>query len=151
MSKIGDKIAQIALARLGEGEEPPGSNLGPLPEKALKFVGCAAPNPWCAAFACLCVHDALFALKLPDNGPRTASTSVLHAWGEQKGLIIDAAAVQPGDLGLVKGGPTGYHHTVVVTAVSAVSVTTCEGNYGDAVRKNVRLKSELAFVRPYRA
>lgn len=132
---------------VGHGEQPKGSNRGPLPDRCLEYVGYALGNPWCAAFACYMA----FRVGIK-NGPKTASTGAIYEWGRRNHKVLDPKEVRAGDLGLVRDNTskTGFRHTVIVRKVLPFGmVMTIEGNYGDTVQKGLRRMSTMDFVRAF--
>lgn len=134
-----------AIEHLGMGETPNGSNRGILPDAANIYAGAPLGSPWCAAGACLMLHEG--GVK---NGPRTASSGGIVEWGKAHNAIETNPSF--GDLGEVKGNsPTGYVHTVIIEGGTAQSLRTIEFNEGNSVRRNVRHLNELTVVNPYDA
>lgn len=108
MSKLTTKIVEIALREIGV-EEVAGTNCGPRVNefKAATNLPPAEEWPWCAAFVCWVVSEAMRASGIKETAyfkrPRTAS-----AWGfERWSLAQDATTntrkphrgdIQPGDI-----------------------------------------------------
>lgn len=146
-----DAILQQALKHLGWKEDPPGSNHGDLADRAIKFVGYPTSYPtgppWCAAFACLMVHDAGIL-----DGPKTASTGGIVTWGK----MHDAIVPQPrrGDIGCLidSDSPTGFEHTVILEHVFGGEsvVHTVAANEANRVQRNTYPIHSMVYVRPYR-
>ena len=131
-AKLRDTIVRIAkgLCDLGV-EEHGGNNRGVVVEAMLKHAGGRPGQPWCCAFvdfvyewACeLCGVQPLL-----DPG---LSCSALVRQAKKKGLLLeDLRQAQPGDLLVLKGGPTGYKHVgiIVEPPVEKGRVVTVEGN-----------------------
>lgn len=138
-------VLENAIACLGMGETPPGSNRGVLPDAANTFAGAPLGSPWCAAGACLMLHRAGVV-----HGPKTASSGGIVAWGRANQAIEENPSF--GDLGEVKGdSPTGYVHTVIIEGGTADALRTIEFNESNMVKRNVRKLSELTVVNPYDA
>ena len=165
-------ILKAFTSRLGEGEVPHGSNRGPLPDKALRFVlgpkvdlskRSAEEDEWCAAMYCLACGDA----QLP-NPPRTLSTGGLYDFcaGSGQVICVTRAArhghiavqgsvdwIRPGDAALVTSETTltGFcHTTAVLELLSGGRYRGIAGNEGSKVSESVRLLSSVVIVRPYR-
>lgn len=152
-------VIALSIARLGEGEEPPGSNRGPLPDACFRHVHGANADPgavseadreWCAEFACY--MDWLAGLR---NGPNTASTGGIVAWARfhaHLGALPDSPS--PGDIGCVyappdKPTPTGFCHTVRILGGPPDALRCIGGNERDAVRYSTRPLSSLRVVNPF--
>lgn len=119
------------------------TNRGALPDEALIYCGEAVGQPWCAAFACLMLHRA----GVP-NAPRNASSSGLYDWGNANNAIT--AQPQYGDFGLIKGGDTGHHHTVIVIGGTPDALHCIEGNEGNQVAvTHTRTLAEMDCINPY--
>ena len=154
-----DKITAFMINHLGDGEVPPGSNRGPLPDEAFHFIHGAGANPgnvsmedreWCAELACLAVFKAGIS-----SGPKTASTGGVHDWGRAHDKIVTNDDPRAGDIGCViedprHPTPTGFRHCVIVEHNFGGSDIHCVGgNEGDMVSRSLRPKSSMKFVRPY--
>jgi len=149
MATLGQNIAAKALSHVGEHEQPTGSNTGPEVDAYLAYVGLAPGNPWCAAFACSMVYRALVEMEVwTDYHPRTGSTHVLLAWGEDNGCMVSHP--QPGDIGCIIYDAEHGHTVVCVGTYSPTVVPTVEGNFDNAVHNNHRRVTECRWVRPYK-
>lgn len=149
-----NRIVAFYLNNLGQGEIPPGSNLGPLPDRCYRCVHGPQSNPaadttadreWCAECYCLaCVTAGI------QNGPLTASTSRLYAWGQRNGKVVQVPRM--GDAGLVMdaNSPTGFVHTVCVEHNFGDGMLRCvAGNESNMVRRSLRPIESMKYVRPY--
>lgn len=132
-----------AIACLGE-HEIGNTNRGPLPDEALRFCNEEVGQAWCAAFACLMLHRA--GVK---SSPRNASSSGLVAWGAEHGAAVEFPAF--GDLGMIKGGDTGHHHTVIVLGGASDALHCIEGNENNQVMETFhRTLDEMDCINPYK-
>lgn len=132
-----------SIEHIGMGETPNGSNRGLLPDAANTYVGAPLGSPWCAAGACLMLHEG--GVK---NGPKTASSGGIAEWGKFHHAIQTNPSF--GDMGEVKGdSATGYVHTVVIEGGTPEALRTIEFNEGNTVRRNVRHLDELTVVNPF--
>lgn len=116
--------------------------------------------PWCVAFADWVVDIAFRRLML--NSPfdiGVSSSRLVRKAREHARLITDPDQVKPGDLFVLKGGPTGYRHTGIVLDVARrppfdeASFRTVEGNTneagsaeGDGVYSKMRRLSAQYYV-----
>lgn len=137
------KVLEIAAARIGVMEDPPGSNRGPEVDAYLRGVGLDPTKdsyPWCAAFVHACFADAAQALGVANPCIRTAG--VLDHWrraGEAGIQRITAAKahmnealVKPGQVFVIDtGDPGGAGHMGLVEAVVGGKLVTIEGNTND--------------------
>lgn len=165
----GPGIVAAYMARVGEAEQPLGSNRGPLMDACYEFVhdgaapdGVVSDEEWCAAMYCYMAH-----LAGVPNGPKTASTSYLYYWCAGRGWVIydprlpvasdnNPADIEAGDAGLVLDATTatGFRHTRCVRIKpdpSSGVVYGVGGNEGDAVRLDERALSSMVYVRPFDA
>lgn len=144
------------LADVIEVREHGGSNHGEVVEKLLRKAGGSAGMPWCAAFCdtlyeCACKS---FGVK-PDINIGLSVSQLAQRAKELGRYHEDENIVRPGDLVLIKGGPTGYQHVGI--AISFMNqqgeIATVEGNTnaagsaeGDGVYRRKRNGAGLAFV-----
>ena len=169
----GPLIVKNYAYRIGEKEDAPGVNLGPLPEKIFKWVNdgadphkvSAADRQWCCGLYCLCCHDA----GLP-NGPKTMSSGALFDYCKAHGEIVcipkrwthnghvyaaqgHMQGARPGDAGLVMDSTksTGVRHTVCLKKQVRPGVwETIEGNEENQVEEGERDLSTLIICRPFK-
>jgi Putative peptidoglycan binding domain/CHAP domain len=138
-------VMDAALRLVGVVEVPPASNRGPEIDKINIACGLPLGSPWCAAYATgMWMSCAKKPFKAPIGGVFT-----LEDWAKKKkAWLPNTATVQPGDLFLIiRGG--GHGHTGIVTADMGAVFCTVEGNAGNAVKKLIRSKTDMAgFVRP---
>ena len=84
-------------------------------------------SPWCVAFIYFCAKQAAVELNTLNPLPQTGSASRLFDYSRAMGRL--AAAPQPGDIGLCRGGETGHYHAVLVATLPVAGrVETIEGN-----------------------
>jgi len=133
-----------AQSQVGQAEQPPGSNDGPAVAQYRSAVAGAVPGaPWCAYFASWAAAQA--GTPLGDSGQGLGSVAQITDWASRTGrLLPSGAAAQPGDLILF-----GDRHVGIVESVNADgTLTTVEGNEGDAVTRRERSPSEATgYVR----
>ena len=135
MSNFIDHFIRITKAEIGT-EEVNGSNCGPRVNeyKAATWLPADKPWPWCAAFVCWCVREAMKAASIHQTAtfkrPRTAGAWDFENWS----LAQDSTTwtkkphrgdIQPGDIVVFKFSHIGI-------AISAPdkngNVQTVEGN-----------------------
>lgn len=94
---LADQIVTTARTYKGVVEDPIGSNSGPLIDDWLAFVGGHPGDPWCAAFACVSVHEARMMEKM---GPLEfkRSSGALRLLAVNDALKVPVSDAQPGDL-----------------------------------------------------
>ncbi len=140
----GARALAVAEAEIGQAETPPGSNDGAAIAKYRSAVAGAYPGaPWCAYFVSWAAAQA--GAPIGANGAGIGSVEGVEAWGRQTGRFLPAGTVpQPGDLILFGG-----RHIGIVESVNADgSLTTVEGNHGDAVQRVQRSPGEATgYVR----
>jgi peptidoglycan DL-endopeptidase CwlO len=101
--------------------------------------------PWCSYFATAMWRKA--GVNIPNYG----FTGDVYTWGQAHHLAYDANhldQVRPGDVLLFGTGPqnaTTSTHIAIVEAVHGNTVTTIEGNEGDAVRTETHTLSSSTF------
>jgi hypothetical protein len=95
-------------------EQPIGSNRGPQVDQYNEEAGVPLGSPWCLTFAYFCVHHASLHAGIPCPIPRGGLCSALYDWARAHGKLT--ATPQPGDIGLVRGGPRGHEHAVIVVS-----------------------------------
>lgn len=130
-----------------------GRNRGPQVERYLRQAEGHPGDAWCAAFCEAGLEWACEGLGLPVPFEVGLSCSLLVARAEKAGRIVSAAAAKPGDLLVVKGGPTGHKHVAIIEEIFAGAggkpyARTIEGNTnaggsanGDGVYRRQRLLS----------
>jgi CHAP domain-containing protein len=140
----GAKALAAAQGEIGQAEQPPGSNDSPRIAVYRSAVqGAVAGEPWCAYFVSWAAAQA--GAPLGDNGEGLGSVAQITDWARRTGKLLPANATpRPGDLILF-----GTQHVGIVESVAADgTITTVEGNTGDAVRRRQRAPSEATgFVR----
>jgi len=108
-----------------------------------RIQGAVAGEPWCAYFVSWAAAQA--GAPLGENGEGLGSVAQITDWARRAGKLLPAGTTpRPGDLILF-----GTHHVGIVESVAADgTITTVEGNTGDAVRRRQRAPSEATgFVR----
>lgn len=105
------------------------------------------PLPWCARFVRWCFENA--GTPLPGNRWLIGSVSELRDALNAHLALVALETVQPGDLLLLKhrgGSDAGTgHHVGLVENVSATHIETIDGNYGDAVARVRRARTDPAI------
>ncbi len=131
----GTSLLQAAENEVGVTEDPPGSNDGARIADYRSAVAGAAPGqPWCATFVSWAAAQA--GTPLGDNGQGLNSVAAITDWAGRTGRLV--ASPEPGDLILF-----GDRHVGIVESVNADgTLTTVEGNEGDAVTRRERSPSE---------
>lgn len=144
--------AALADLRAGVTEHPPGSNRGQRVDEMIRNCGLDPPAAWCAAAVSTWMKEGAAALGVPNRVPMSASSSFFYRWGRDNGRLTTNP--QPGDIGLVPGGPTGYIHTVFAKGRLFGLVRTIEGNSnaagapeGGSVVANWRRVKHLKWVK----
>lgn len=142
-------VLDVARSWLGEAESPLGSNHCALTEWYADTSGLAwtrRGNPWCAMFVSKCLSDA----GLPTlycycpTWVNDFKTGAAGRW-------LGGGDPSPGDVVFFDWNHDGVaDHVGLVEAVNRDgTVTTIEGNVGDAVRREIRSRSViLGFGRP---
>jgi hypothetical protein len=140
----GVRVLAAAEGELGVAEAIPGSNDGPrIAEYRSAVSGAYAGAPWCAYFVSWVAAQA--GAPLGDTGEGFGAVEEIAAWAQRTGrLLPPGEAPSPGDLILFGG-----RHVGIVESVNPDgSLTTIEGNEGDAVRRVTRSSGEATgFVR----
>jgi len=140
----GAKALGFAQGEIGQAEQPPGSNDSPRIAVYRSAVqGAVAGQPWCAYFVSWAAAQA--GAPLGESGQGFGSVAQIEDWARRTGRLLPACATpRPGDLILF-----GSQHVGIVEAVGADgTLTTVEGNTGDAVRRRQRSPGEATgFVR----
>jgi hypothetical protein len=140
----GANVLAAAQSQVGQSEQPPGSNDGPaLAVYRTAVAGSAAGQPWCATFASWAAAQA--GVPVGDSGAGSASVEAIAAWAGRTGHLLPSSSTPaPGDMILFGG-----RHIGIVESVNADgSLTTVEGNHGNAVTRAQRSPSEATgYVR----
>ncbi|MDX6562288.1 MAG: hypothetical protein QOD65_2102 [Gaiellales bacterium] len=140
----GANVLAAAQGQVGQSEQPPGSNDGPaLAAYRTAVAGSAAGQPWCATFASWAAAQA--GIPVGDGGSGSASVAAIADWASRTGRLLPAtSAPAAGDL-IVFGD---RHIGIVESVAPDGSLTTVEGNYGNAVSRVKRSPSEATgYVR----
>ena len=146
MSKRDDFLKWLE-AQVGVTENPPGSNNVPYNTAYYGFPVNGADYHWCVTFQ----WDGLTIIgcaALFYGGRKTNYAPTLLDFYRQQGQIVTEP--QPGDLVFFDWDKSGKpDHVGAVVGVTDSTVTTIEGNVGDAVKKLVRPRDGKiqAFVR----
>jgi len=132
----GADVVKRARSYIGQHEDPLGSNTGWFVQECQRATFLAGTGwPWCAAFVCeVCkaLHDSL----APNNSAGAHDLANRHQpW-------VPASAVKPG---MVVDYNIGSGHTGIVTAIDlhTGTVTSCDGNWSDAVVEHSMPLSEV--------
>ena len=133
--KLASELVRIAKAEVGI-EEIDGTNCGTRVNeyKAATWLPADKPWPWCAAFVCWCVREAMKAAGVPETAtfkrPRTAGAWDFENWSRDQDkstwtLKPTYGDIEPGDIVIF----TFSHIGIAVSAPNARGyVTTIEGN-----------------------
>ena len=140
-SKLRETIVRIAKGLFYLGvEEHGGNNRGVVVEAMLKHAGGRPGQPWCCAFVDFVYEWACEMCGVQPLLDPGLSCSALVRQARQKGLLLeDHSKVQPGDLLVLKGGPTGYKHIGIIQSFSDGfdSAITIEGNTLDSNKHGI--------------
>ena len=135
MNKLASTIVKIAAAEVGV-EEINGSNCGPRVNeyKAATNLPAHEPWPWCAAFVCWCVREALRQTGTPETAafkrPSTAGAWDLENWSRAQDNSTQTRKphhgdIEPGDILCFTFSHTG----IAISEPDAEGyVSTIEGN-----------------------
>ena len=135
-------IVAIAASQVGQTEQPPGSNSNNSPAIAVyrsATAGAIPGAPWCAYFASWAARQA--GTPLGDQGQGFGAVSEIWSWAQEHGRAIangPGVVPKPGDL-IVFGGE---HVGIVDHVLPNGDIATIEGNYSNAVSRNVRSPTE---------
>lgn len=129
-SELRETIIRIAkgLCDLGV-QEHGGNNRGVVIEAMLKHAGGRPGQPWCMAFVDFVYEWACEKCAVqPQLDPGLSCSALVHQ-AKKKGLLLDdPRQAKPGDLLVLKGGPTGYKHVGIVKCVQDNKFSLIEGN-----------------------
>jgi hypothetical protein len=131
-------LLAAAESQVGVTEQPPGSNDGPqIATYRTAVAGAASGEPWCAYFVSWAAAQG--GEPIGANGQGLGSVSEITDWASSTGRLLPPTATPaPGDLILF-----GDRHVGIVESVNPDgSLTTIEGNYGNAVTRVHRSPSE---------
>jgi lysozyme family protein len=170
-TSLEEAVLDVGAAHIAESPcEAGGNNRGPWVRLYMEG-GESAPNrddfAWCAGFACFLVQQA--ARELGADMPIRRRTLVAHLVADAKsdGRFVDgdaigqgadrAVRVPVGGFFVRRGGPNGWDHTGIVTAVDEETFTTIEGNTtggptgggrdGGIAKRSTRSFGKYDFVR----
>lgn len=143
------EVIRVAVAELGQREEPLGSNRG---RRVDLYTGMQGKPPelsgpaWCAYF-CSWVYRAS---DPPSPFGRMGSVLGIYRWGEAHRRLVEEP--QAGDLALVRRAGGRGHVGLVVSVLDDGRLCTVEGNSGNQVAARVRERGALPdLVRPVAA
>jgi hypothetical protein len=90
-------------------------------------------QPWCAGFVSYIIKQAAELLKVepPIKGSVSCAELAAQALAADLDFIGTTGPIPAGSIMLVRGGPHGHNHTGIVTASSAETFETIEGNTND--------------------
>jgi len=131
----GEDIVAKAREYKGNAEVPTGSNTGPFVEGCQRDTFLAGTGwPWCAAFVCRVAKDCGVPLAYDGAGA--------HDLADHHKPWVAAADVH---VGMVVDYNIGTGHTGIVTSVDLASgtLTSCDGNWSDAVTEHTMPLSEV--------
>lgn len=130
-SRLRAEIVRVAAALADYPVREDGPNRGRAVEAVLRFAGGAAGQPWCCAFVDYVYETACLLTGAEPVLDCGLSCSRLVARASRLGLLIsDPLSAQPGDILVLRGGPTGYCHVGVVAAAADARgrILSIEGN-----------------------
>lgn len=131
-----------ARARLGEHEQPPGSNSGRFVIECQRATWLAGTRwPWCVAF-CLRAWEAT-GNPLPWRG---AGAWALLAWAQKAGWAVELGQAVPGDLVVWSFGSGHASVLELPYSETAPRVRTIDGNVDDRVARRERPSSLVRGV-----
>lgn len=136
----GRRLVAAAESQIGQSEQPPGSNEGPVIAGYREATAGAAPGePWCAYFASWAARQA--GTPIGPAGEGLGSVGAIWSWAQSNGRAIPngpGVVPQPGDL-IVFGDS---HVGIVKEVLPSGQIATIEGNYENKVAANLRSPSE---------
>jgi len=126
MPTLQQSALKVALAQLGQHEQPLGSNWGHPVQDYLASVKIGFPASWCMAFVYWCYEQV-------SNGknPLVKTGGVLHAWNEADKKYRVVGEPLAGDIFIMNFGK-GLGHTGIVEKVDENFVYTIDGNTNDS-------------------
>lgn len=131
--KLKDQALATAQTQVGQKENPIGSNWGHPVQDYLLSVGIGFAASWCMSFVYWCFEHAAVQSGVPN--PLTKTGGVLAQWNTQlKARIIPLEnqnpheVLQPGDIMIIKEGPTLGHTGIVESIDADGTIHTIEGN-----------------------
>lgn len=116
-----DKSIRAEMVRLARQElhvREQGHNRGSEVERILRQAEGSPGDAWCAAFCEALLEWACQNLGLPVPFEIGLSCSALVKRAEAAGRIVQPGHQQPGDLWVLKGGPTGWKHVGLIESLS---------------------------------
>lgn len=152
--RFADRLVRIAEAEVGVREVPPDSNRGPRVEQFQQSTWLAGSGwPWCAAFVCWAVREAMASEKFEWVRPQTAGAWDFERWARE----------QPGGLKLLRGSTPAKKGDILVYTFSHIGiaaadmtgglVATIEGNTnaegsreGGGVYRQTRSKEQIRSI-----
>ena len=136
---LADHLIHIAAAEVGT-EEINGTNCGPRVNqyKAATWLSADKPWPWCAAFICWIVREAMLAAGVKETAtfkrPRTAGALDLENWSLDQddttttSRKVDRRMIKPGDIITFKYSTGGHCGLAVSACDQDGNFQTIEGN-----------------------
>lgn len=152
---LGELALRIALGENGVCEKPPGSNRGLRVDAYLRSVGLDPERdsyPWCAAFVCWAIREAMLRAGGPHRWVSSAKVSSLLEHNQVLAVVLP----QVGDV-FIHLGDDGHGHCGFVTGVSPMGgIISLEGNTdrtgsrtgGQVMHQNRPPEYVHAFLRP---
>jgi hypothetical protein len=130
-----------ALAQLGKGEAPPGSNTGAFVRDCQAATWLPGTRwPWCVGFFMRAWVAA--GVTLPWRG---AGAFAFYDWAKTADWTCASGQAQPGDAVIVRTG--AGHCGMLSDPVNGTAVPTINGNWGDAVTEHTfHLSEVLGFI-----
>lgn len=149
-------IARSEMPGPGEGTnlEIWGKNTGPQIDKFRKYVGDAAPGPWCMYFVQYCVGKALTRIGMDWILPKTGYCPHIHEWARKNNILSNLPS--PGDIMLLYLYDELPDHTGLVEEPGNSQTKCIEGNTnhqgspeGIGIFERYRYNEDCQFVKWY--
>ena len=140
-------ILEFCRSQIGVAEDPLGSNNVVYNTDYYGKPVSGDKYPWCCVFLWdvfrLCGASGLFY-----GGKKTASCITLLEWATKQKLTVPVNDVKPGDIVFFDWNSNGVpdHVGICETASGLDTITTIEGNLGDAVRRRTRNRIGICGV-----
>jgi hypothetical protein len=123
------EAVRAAAGEVGQIEQPTGSNRGP---RIDRYTDPHFGAPWCAYFVSWAYARG------GASTPRIGSAWGWQEWAARKGRLVTAAALEPGDMAIIRRAGRRGHVAMVVASLGGGRIATVGGNESNAVRGRVR-------------
>lgn len=140
---------KLAIASIGQGEQPPKSNWGPFVSKCLLGVGINFPAAWCQAFAHEMYAQAATALCMQNpvvktGGVQACWNATTHKKLLPKDFLANPAIIKPGDQFIFHEANGGHTGIVEFVDVANKTIHTIEGNTNhDGSREGIDVERKV--------